>query len=225
MCVVSRIRLIFNVCRRDSDTTFSFFGSFVNGAIFEEVCKTFLGLSLRDRCRESSLAVVDVADCSLETLATTPNFSSIELKLTDVYVRLAPLENSCIVPRRRDILSCPFRSKALLHRIYAASSAQCRPPSAEERLRECRHGANDPRRRKEGRRTRVMMDWCRPSKNIESSPELSSAEITESRVTGLDILEGFENLEMGIRCRKCVQFLSKLHLLLSQTSSVIPFSN
>lgn len=40
--------LVFDMCGRDGDTTFSFFGSFVDSAIFEEFCQTFFCLSFGD---------------------------------------------------------------------------------------------------------------------------------------------------------------------------------
>lgn len=55
---MSVIGLVFNVCSRNGDTTFSLFGRFVDGAILKELCVALLCLSLRDGSCESSLACV-----------------------------------------------------------------------------------------------------------------------------------------------------------------------
>lgn len=172
MRIVSAIGLILDMSSRDCDTTFPLLGSLVNSAIFEKVCKAFFGLSLRNRSCEGGFAVVDMADCAFKTLAADFNFGPIEYYLTDVYVRFATLENSSVVPRRRNILGGPFFSQSLLHRTYAASPAQCSPAGAEESLRECRHRAMGIKRRKERRWPILMMDCCRPSKNPKSIKQL-----------------------------------------------------
>lgn len=51
MRVMTRFGFIFEMCRRDGDTSFSFFGSFIDGAIFEKSSKTFLRLSFGDGSR------------------------------------------------------------------------------------------------------------------------------------------------------------------------------
>jgi hypothetical protein len=67
------------VCGRDGDATFSFLRSFINGTIFEEVCKALFGLSLRNRRGEGGFAVVDVADCAFKTLAANSQFHQLNL--------------------------------------------------------------------------------------------------------------------------------------------------
>lgn len=49
--IMSVVRRVFDVCRRNGNTTFSLFRCLIDGAIFEEVCQPLLGLSLRDSSR------------------------------------------------------------------------------------------------------------------------------------------------------------------------------
>lgn len=51
MRVMPIFGIILNMCCCDSDTTLSFLWSFIDCAIFEEIGKTLLGLSLCDSSR------------------------------------------------------------------------------------------------------------------------------------------------------------------------------
>ena len=51
MRVMPAFSVILNMCCCDSDTTLSFFWGFIDGAIFEKIGKTLLGLSFRDSGR------------------------------------------------------------------------------------------------------------------------------------------------------------------------------
>lgn len=55
--IMSVVRLVFDVCCRNGDTSLSLFRCLVDSAVFEESCITFLCLSFRDRCRKGSLVV------------------------------------------------------------------------------------------------------------------------------------------------------------------------
>lgn len=61
MPVVGRI---FNVGRRDGDTTFPFLGSLVDGTILKEACKPFLRLPFGDCSCQGRLAVIDMTNCT-----------------------------------------------------------------------------------------------------------------------------------------------------------------
>lgn len=67
---MARLRLVFNVCGRDGDTTLPLFWSLVDRAIVEEVGESLLRLSLGDGCCEGGLAVIYVADGAL--MAVSP---------------------------------------------------------------------------------------------------------------------------------------------------------
>jgi hypothetical protein len=48
MRIVASFGLVFDMCRRDSDTTFPLLGSFIDGSIFQELCPALFCLSLGD---------------------------------------------------------------------------------------------------------------------------------------------------------------------------------
>jgi hypothetical protein len=56
--VVAVLSCVLNVSSGNGDTTLSLFGSFVDGAIIEEIGETFLGLSFRDGCCEGGLSII-----------------------------------------------------------------------------------------------------------------------------------------------------------------------
>lgn len=55
MGVMPRIRLVFNVCRGDRNTTLPLFRGLVNSAVFHVVGQTFLSLSLGNSRGQGSL--------------------------------------------------------------------------------------------------------------------------------------------------------------------------
>lgn len=65
MRVVAGFGLVFDMCCRNGDTTLSLFWCLVDSSIFEKVCESLLGLSLRDGGCECSLSVIDVANRTL----------------------------------------------------------------------------------------------------------------------------------------------------------------
>ena len=60
--VMAVVGVIFDVCGRDSNASLPLFGCFIDGAIVEILRVALFGLSLRDRCCEGSLAVINVAN-------------------------------------------------------------------------------------------------------------------------------------------------------------------
>ena len=50
MGIVAVVGLVLDVRGADGDASFTFFGCFVDGAVFEVVCVALLGLSFGDGC-------------------------------------------------------------------------------------------------------------------------------------------------------------------------------
>lgn len=61
---------VFDVCSGNCDTSCSFFRSFINGAIIEEAREALFGLSFGDCSGEGGFAMIDVANCTLQALAS-----------------------------------------------------------------------------------------------------------------------------------------------------------
>ena len=62
MRVMAAVGLIFDMRRRDRDSTLSLLWSFINGAILEEFGITLFRLSFRDRSSQCSLAVINMTN-------------------------------------------------------------------------------------------------------------------------------------------------------------------
>ena len=62
--VMAVVGVVFDVCGGDRDASLSLFGCLVDGTILEILRVTLFGLPLRDRCCESGLAVIYVANCA-----------------------------------------------------------------------------------------------------------------------------------------------------------------
>jgi hypothetical protein len=58
--VVAVLSRVLDVSSGNSDTALSLLGSFVNGAIIEEIGEALLGLSFRDGCREGGLSIISL---------------------------------------------------------------------------------------------------------------------------------------------------------------------
>jgi hypothetical protein len=137
--VMTVLGLVFDVGGGNGDTTLSLFGSFINGAVIEEVCEAFVCLSLRDGCSQCSLeesgyatmssggrplylSMINVANCACGALAKLS--SSIRRMLaTDIDVRLVSLESCRILSASSSVLQPPSRTKTALDGIDRAYPA------------------------------------------------------------------------------------------------------
>jgi hypothetical protein len=117
--VVTIRGLVFDMRSRDGDTTFPLFGSFVDGAIIEELCKTLLCLTLRYGSSQGSLGMsvcaqvhLDPRDKPSRDLHGRLCLNSHQLQLleyskflTNVDVRLVSFENCCILSRDESVVA------------------------------------------------------------------------------------------------------------------------
>ena len=62
--VVPRVRVVFDMCGGDGDTTLSLFRGLVDFAIFEERSVAFFSLPFCDGSSQGGLAVIDMTDCA-----------------------------------------------------------------------------------------------------------------------------------------------------------------
>ena len=107
MTIVPVVRLIFYVCRVDSDTTSTLLRRFVDVAVVSELRASTFRKDLSDSSSQRSLAVIDVSYGIVDIGDGTTTSEKIHTDGTNVHMRLRPrvLLSSCFsIPTARDYI-------------------------------------------------------------------------------------------------------------------------